>query len=269
MASAQSIESLISQLADYRGRHAARMTIEAMGPSVADRLLLVLGDASLPENMRWSVLALLVAWKHLPAAGAILEVAREDRGLHSEAFRALSAITGLEIGEDADEWEKALADPAAYAAQAAAERRLEEEAEEEDPEKAGYNLLRRAVGSVASEFKWEEEGYLYMRFPLPGGRKQQMIATFQAAAADGNPMTTLYTECGAATPGAAELISRRNVTAKYGQFVLDGEPGEQKVVMRHVAPTGELTEQLAHDILLSMAFEADSMENELGQCDRI
>ena len=268
MADAKNIEILISQLADFQTRHVARKEIEAMGEEVADCLLPLLTDSTLAENMRWSALSLFVAWKYAPATEAILEVARTDRGLHSEAFRALERITGLTIGEDADEWEKALADPASYVAQGAVEK-LFEEGDEKEEENAGYNLLRRAVGSIASEFRWEDEGYLYMRFELPGGRKQQMIATFEETDPSGNPLTTIYTECGPANPQIKELINRRNVTVKHGKFVLDGDGDEQKVVMRELIPTSRLTEDLAHEVLLSMAADADALENELTHADHI
>jgi len=269
MADATTIEVLISQLADFQTRHAARKEIEAMGEGVADCLLPLLTDSTLPENMRWSALSLFVAWKYAPATETILEVARTDRGLHSEAFRALERITGLEVGEDADEWEKALADPASYVAQGAVEKLFEEVDEAEEEENAGYNLLRKAVGSVASEFRWEDEGYLYMRFELPGGRKQQMIATFLDTDPSGDPLTTIYTECGPANPQINELIEPRNLTVKHGQFVLDGDGDEQKVVMRQVMPTSRLTEDLAREILLSMATDADALENELTHADHI
>ena len=270
MADMQQLEALIPQLADYQTRHAARKQIEAMGPVVAGRLLPLLTDPALAENSRWAVLSLFTTWRHLPATPTILEVARADRGLHGEAVHALEVITGLQLGEDFDEWEKALADPAAYATQEAAARQMDEgmPTEERQQEK-GYNIFRRALASTASEFKWEEEGYLYMRFELKGRRKQQIVATFQGTDPSGHPLVTLYTECGPSTPEAIALMARRNVTTKYGRFVIEGAVGEEKVVMRENIPLVRLTEDLARDVVMCMATAADSLENELTHADHI
>ncbi|MDX9978655.1 MAG: hypothetical protein RBU25_01290 [Lentisphaeria bacterium] len=275
MSENQSLENLISQLADYRTRHAARQRLKEMGPAVADSLLPLLEDTARPENLRWSVLALLVAWKRTSAAPAILRVARADRGLQSEAVRALASLTGLEIGEDWDEWEKALADPAAYAAQHAAAADLPAAAEHphhkvgKSPEERGCEIFRRALAKTASQFQWEAEGYLYMRFELAANRKQQIVATFHETDGNRQPLATIYTECGPANPQAVTAVTRRNLTVKHGKFEIEGPGGEQKVVMRAQIPFASLDERLVHDLVLGMAVEADSLELELTQADRI
>lgn len=270
------LDELIGQLADYRTRHAARMRLKEMGPAIADRLLPLMEDPTRPENLRWSVLALLVAWNQTSAAPALLRLARNDRTLHSEAVRALQTLTGFEIGENLDEWEKALADPEGYAA------RQEAEADEpaavveqpqvevgKPPEEIGRELFQRALAETASEFKWEDEGYLYMRFELQGSRKQQIVVTFHEANADGQTLATIYTECGPASPEAMTIIHRRNLTVKHGKFEFDGPEGEQKVVMRERIPLAHLDEKTIRDKVLSIAVEADSLEHELTKEDRI
>jgi hypothetical protein len=271
MADLNALESLIPQLAHYQTRHNARKQIEAMGPAAAPRLVPILSDDSVPSNMRWAVLSLCASWRYRDAAPAILGLARDDRGLYSEALRALATITGFDIGDDVAEWESALADPDGYAARKAAEQLGESEADEdeEENEEEACRLFRRALADLTSEFKWEDEGYLYMRFELPGGRKQQMVATFTATDPGGNQMATIYTECGPAEPQIKELIRRRNVTAKYGKFVLEGEGAGQKVVMREMIPIQHLTEDLVREVVPCMATDADSLENELTHLDRI
>lgn len=265
-----SLDHLIAQLADYRTRHTARLRLKEMGPAIADRLLPLLEDAARPENLRWSVLALLVAWKQTAAAPAILRVARADRGLQSEAVRALASLTGLEIGEDWDEWAKALADPAGYAApKTAAPSERPHHKVGRTPEERGCEFFRRALARDASQFQWEAEGYLYMRFELPGNRKQQIVATFNETDDNRQPLAAIYTECGPASPQAVTAITRRNLTAKHGKFEIEGPAGEQKVVMRAHIPFASLDEKLVHDTVLCMAVEADSLELELTQADRI
>lgn len=270
MSENQSLDNLISQLADYRTRHAARLRLKEMGPAIADQLLPLLGDTARPENLRWSVLALLVAWKHRPAASEILRVVRADRGLQSEGVRALESLTGLEIGEDWDEWEKALADPAGYAApKTAAPAERPHHKVGKSPEERGREFFRRALAREASQFQWEAEGYLYMRFELPGNRKQQIVATFHETDSNNQPLATIYTECGPANSQAVTAITRRNLTVTHGKFEIEGPEDEQKVVMRAHIPFANLNEKLVHDVVLSMAVEADSLEHELTQADRI
>lgn len=270
MADVQQLEALIPQLADFQTRHIARKRIEAIGSVAAGRLLPLLTDSTQPENLRWAVLSLMVAWQHVPAAPTILEVARTDRGLYGEALHALERITGLQLGEDLEEWQKAVFDPTAYAAQqAVAAHPTTEEEKEEEQEEEGYNLFKRALADHASEFKWEEEGYLYMRFELAGGRKQQMVVTFRGTDPSGHPLVTIYTECGHPTPEVMSLITRRNVTTKYGRFVLEGTGDTEKVVMRENIPMNRLTEELVRDVVMTMATEADSLENELTHADHI
>jgi hypothetical protein len=272
MADLHALESLIPQLAHHQTRHKARKQIEEMGPEAAPRLLPLLSDDTLPSNMRWAVLSLCASWRYREAAPALLALARDDRGLYNEALRALQTITGFDIGDDLEEWERALADPDGYAARQATgdqSPESEEDEEEEENEEEAYNLFRRALADLTSEFRWEDEGYLYMRFELPGGRKQQMVATFHATDPSGNQMATVYTECGPAEPQIRELIRRRNVTVKYGKFVLDGEGDDQKVVMREMIPIHHLTVELIRELVPSMANDADSLENELTHSDRI
>jgi hypothetical protein len=137
------------------------------------------------------------------------------------------------------------------------------------PEERGCEFFRRALASAASQFQWEEEGYLYMRFELAGSRKQQIVATFHETDETGQPLATVYTECGPASPEAVVAITRRNLTVKYGKFEIEGEEGQQKVVMRARIPFSSLDGKLVHDAVLCMAVEADSLEHELTNADRI
>jgi hypothetical protein len=95
------------------------------------------------------------------------------------------------------------------------------------------------------------------------------VATFSAHDPSGNPVATVYTECGPATPQIRELIKRRNVTTRYGKFVLEGEGKDQKVVMREIIPLHQVTPNLVRDVVPAMAAAADALEDELTAADRI
>ena len=258
----------IRELGSFRTRAKARKQLQCCGPAVAAQVLPLLSDNSLSENVRWAAIMVVKAWGYAPAAPLLLDVVRTHSGLRGTAIEALEALTGLAIGYAPDEWEHALADPEAY-------RREHQEPQAlalADPsgEPDGCRLFRQALGNLATEITWEDDAYLYLRMPLEGGRKQQIVVTFSEVDAGGKPLTTMYTECGALQPGVMDSIARRNVTARYGKFYTQkDEQGNDLVVMRESVPALRLTPKLARDIVLSIAAEADSLEFEMSGADRI
>jgi hypothetical protein len=258
----------IRELGSFRTRAKARKQLQSCGPAAADQVLPLLGDGSASENVRWAAIMVVKAWGYAPAAPLLLEVVRTHSGLRGTAIQALETLTGLDIGYAPDEWEHALANPEAY-------RREHQEPQTlalADPsgEPDGCRLFRQALGNLATEITWEEDAYLYLRMPLEGGRKQQIVVTFSEVDAGGKPLTTMYTECGALRPEAADSIARRNVTARYGKFYTQKDAqGNEVVVMRESVPALRLTPKLARDIVSSIAAEADSLELELTGADHI
>jgi hypothetical protein len=269
MSGSDEVAAWIRELGNFRTRAKARKQLERCGPEVAaEAVLPLLSDDALPENVRWAAIMVVKAWRYTAAAPVLLQVVRTHSGLRGSAIQALEALTGLAIGEVPDEWEQALADPEAY-------RRAHLEPQAlamADPsgEPDGCRLFRQALGNLATEITWEDNAYLYLRMPLEGGRKQQIVVTFSEVDAGGRPLTTMYTECGALRPEAVDSIARRNVTARYGKFYTqkDGQ-GNEVVVMRETVPALRLTPKLARDIVLSIAAEADSLEFEMTGEDHI
>ena len=268
MSNQAEIARLIDALGAYRTRAAARKQLAAFGTEAAAQLTAILADSQRPENMRWAAISLVAACAHLPACPALVEVARSYGGLRGTAVEALETITGLRIGDDLDEWDKALADPEGY--QTTLERAGSENDESTESEVAACEIFRQGLAGIAAEFTWEDEGYLHMRIPLEGGRKQQIIVTFGEVTRTGQPLTTIYTECGEPTPEILADISRRNVTIKYGSFLIEQEEGQPaKVIMRETVPLHRLTPELAREIVQAIAAEADLLEFELTGVDRI
>jgi hypothetical protein len=268
MPSRDEVAAWVRELGGFRTRAKARKELERYGPAAADLVMPLLADESVPENARWAAIMVVKAWGYAPAAPVLLQVVRTESGLRGAAVQALEALTGLAIGDVPDEWEHALADLDAY-------RREHQEPQAlalADPsgEPDGCRLLRQALGGLATEITWEEDAYLYLRLPLPGGRKQQVVVTFSDLDASGKPLTTMYTECGTLRPEAVDSIARRNLTARYGKFYTQkDEQGNEIVVMRESVPSQRLTPKLARDIVLALAAEADSLEFEMTGADRI
>ena len=264
MTTAKEIDRLVAQLGDYRNRSEARRHLQALGLAAADGLLKVVQDTASQENVRWAAITLLGACKCQAAGPVLLKIMRGELTLRGECVRALQSITGNDVGEDPDTWEQVLAPSSTEEPEKAAAA-----AEENTDEAKHLALFREALGDVATEFSWEDPGYLYMRIPLKEGRKQQMIATFDENDESGRPLTTIYTECGPATQEAIEMIPRRNMTLQHGQFVVEEEDGRGKIVMRECIPTADLYPELVHNMVIRMAREADTLEFEITHCDHI
>ena len=269
MIPADQVESLIVQLGSFRTRAKARRRLAEIGPEVASRVLEVARDGNAPVNARWAALALLGEWKYKPAAFVLLQFLTGDLQLCGEAVRALQAITGLDIGEDAEAWNRALTG-GAPAADAGTQLASVSAPAATDLAAEVLKLFRAAVCDVATELTWEPPGYLYLRIPLEGARKQQILVTLDAKDAAGETLATFYTECGAPTPQALQVISRKNLTVVHGKFVVDTEEdGTRKVLMRYTVPFRKLSPELTREIVLGMAQEGDALEYEIGQSDRI
>lgn len=259
----------IEQLGNFRTRAKARQALQRLGPDLAaSRLLALVADRNQPENLRWSAITLMRAWAYAPASEALLEVVKAHSGLRGSAVQALEAITGLAIGDFPEEWEEALKDVEAYRS-----RHQEPDgaaAIGADGEPDGCHLFREALGKVATEITWEPEGYLYLRLPVDGDRKQQVVVTFAEVDTAGRPLTTIYTECGPLKEGSLESINRRNVTTRCGRFYVEKDAqGVEKVVMREAVPSKRLTVKLAREMVMAIATEADALELELTGADHI
>jgi HEAT repeat protein len=264
------IDGLLGKLADWRTRHAARTALAAAGPAAAaEPVLALVQDSDASENTRWAALAILADWKYAPANPVLLELLRNDPHLRGEACRTLQAITGMEIGEDAVAWNRFLngasaADVAADAAEAAGKA-----ATAAAGGKVDLALIREALAGVAEEISWEEPGYAYIRCPCDGGRKQQVVVCFQTDPRTGDPTVLAYTESGEAVPGAADALQRRNATVRFGAvFRLEkNSEGREVVACRCSVPRSQARPELLREIILHLAHEADSLENELHGTD--
>ena len=284
MAKQDTVDQLIDQLADYRTRSQARQELKKHREAAADKLLEVVRDSDRNVNQRWAAITLLSQYKYEPATEDLLDVLRNEMNLRGPASEALKHITGQDIGEDADAWERAL-----HGEQEPAEP--PEQSQAEQPETAaggetrtdaatvkdhdqlqrqGFAMVKDALGREAVQLEWEDEGYVYLRLNVADDRKQQMLISFEYEPASGQNIVEIYTECGKPKSDVTDTIDRRNVTIRYGQFeqLSDAEGGLQ-IVMRCRVPISDLNAGSLRDIVRTMAGDADNLEFELTQADRI
>jgi hypothetical protein len=284
---AQEIDLLIKQLNGFQTRAAARQQLQLLGAAAGPSLLPLLRDENAPLNARWAAIKLVGQYGYIEAVSDLLNITRTNLNLRGESCRALEQITGKELGEDIEAWEREL-NPDAPKMEAADEPPAEnpestafaeiapaEAAEAAAPAESAappanpiLDLVTRALQKAAQEISWDEDGdYALVRMPLKQGRKQQMAIMEE----DGVPPTLkIYTECGAAPKNAKDLVCQRNLTLHHGKFVIEtDESGQGKIVMEERQALVLMNAELLRETVLAMAQAADDLEYELTQSDRI
>lgn len=249
---------LIDQLEDYHTRRKARMELAEKGPDIADELIRILSDPERKTNTRWAAITLLAECKCEDAIDPLMEILRDETNLRGDAWRALRQITGKDVEEDYELWLKEIHG-----------EEILEVIEEDGLEEAGYSLVKQALAGTAQEISWNSEGsYVYLRIPLSGNRKQQLIVSFEDEGE--RHVMNVYTKCAPATAEAEAVIYQHNVTLKYGKYsVEDDEDGEKSVIMTNEVPMSLCTPEYIKEMIVNMAGEADSLEYQLTQEDHI
>lgn len=256
------IDRLIAELDDSRTRARARRALAQVGADAADRLLEVLaqGAGGVP-NKRWAAVNLLGSCRHRAAVPVLVAVMRDEPGLRAEAHRALQAITGRELEEDADAWEAALAadgDPVDGTPGAAEAPTTPRRPEEE--------LAHQAVGDLATSIAGEEPNTVCIRIPADRGGNLHVRLDFGGTDRLGDPLLCIHTDCGPATPSLQAIVFRHNVTLRYGCYSVERtEDGTDRAVWRHhTSPLGLLSKHL-RDVLLALVSDVEQLRSELAQ----
>jgi len=261
------LQNLVNQLKDYRSRAAARQQLRRAGNAAVACLLPALSDNDAPTNMRWAVITLLGDCRSSEAIEPLIEIVRTDLGLRGEAVRALQLITGADYGEDIEQWQ--------------AFRRGEISAtDDNDTMLMGptQNLdfaalqatIEQALAPLAQQLSWEDPGYAHLVMPISGGRKHQLLISFEQNDASNQAMACFYTECGVAAANTQAMLSQRSGDLDYGQFGIESDDtGCRKIIMRHTLAITDFTADNIREIATAMTRDADSLEAELHQTDQI
>ena len=264
MTTQREIDRLIAELDDCRTRAQARRALERMGAATADKLMGVLATGGGSANKRWAVISLLGGCRHQGATAVLLGVMRDEPSLRADARRALEAITGRDLGDDADAWEAGLAageetprGPPEEQAAPPAESRPEEE------------LARQAIGDLAESITWEGPDSVCVLIPAGTAGVLQVRLDFGSTDRRGDPLVCIHTDCGPATPSVQAIMFRHNVTLRHGRYSAERvEDGGQRAVWRHHAPPARLTPKHLRDVLLALVNDVEQLRNELTQGER-
>jgi hypothetical protein len=234
------------------------------GLAAGAALVQLAADAGASENARWSAIVLLGEMRYAPGVGDLVRLQATETKLRAALDRTLQAITGLELDEDGGSGQKALdssgfapaPELAAPLALATAEAKLA--------------LVQEALADVAMALSWEPPGYVYVRRTVAGGRKQQILISFEPDVRTGQESVLFYTECGLATPAVADAIARRNLTTRFGEFRVEkGDAGTEKVAFRYWLARNRVSASAVREVVLSMTEEADALEFELHGTDTV
>ncbi len=266
----KAISAWIAALDDFRTRAEAVRRLRSLGRAAVPAIVAALREpAEGLENRRWALVRLAGMLQAEEAVPVLLDILESSPSLRGDAIRALHQITGKDLGPEPEDWLQALA-PEPRPAGSASGTRLDTKIEGADDSKE-FAVLREAFGGIAERVEWHAaEQYGLVRVPLPRGRKQQMIVAFNDTNEAGEPVVTIYTECGPAGPRTEHAAFRRNVTVKYGRFAIEkNDDGQPKVTMRHYLLRSRLDPEKLREVVLSMAMDADLFENDLTHADRI
>ncbi len=291
MAGKAAIDRLIHNLADYRTRSDARKELVTYGEEAAEPLMQLLQDKEQKTNARWAAIRILADIGHQPAEQPIFEVARESENLCGEACRALKTITGKEFGEDLEKWQAYLngeAPPEEDAADVQEEAEGESPDQEQDatetedssgetltlttvpPEQDEYELIKNALASETKEIAWEEENYIHVHLAVTNERSHQLIISFAQQEENNQRIVAFYTRCGRDKGDTDELISYCNNRLTYGQaYIETEEEGEHILAVWNTTFAENLTADKVRQIVVTLAKEADAIEAELTNKDRI
>lgn len=264
------LQHWLVRLQDHRTRHAARKALLACGPAAADAVLRFAQNPDVKENALWAALSLLSEWKWQPAVPLLVKLLPAP-GLHAEMHRALNTITGANLDDNPDSWNQWLNPQAAATATdpAGATPPLDAAAPLPEDAPAAFALMRQALDGTGVGLSWEG-GYALMRCPAENERSQQVLALFQER--DEPPASqagiTFYTECGAATPAASDILTRRNVTVRFGKFQVGrNAAGAECVMLQAFLPAARITVERLRDMVPTLAQDADSFEYEMTHAD--
>ena len=255
------IERLIEQLADTRTRAQARRELAQLGREAAPKLLPVLDESRALPNKRWAAISLLGGCGYEPAVPVLLKVMRGEPSLCGEAYRALKAITGKDLGDDIAAWEVALGGAAGVADEGA----VTQEPTGASPACVALELVQRAVADLATSIEWREPDTACVAISAAKVRECRLVVTFGQLNRSRQPVVSIHTDCGPSNPTVQAVVFRHNVTFGYGTYaVATDDGGAERIVLRYDVSADRLTPNFLRDIVMAMVGEVQQLDSELS-----
>ncbi len=239
-------DRLVADLQEPRTRRGARQKLVAAG--AVEPLLECLD--SLNPSVVWAAVVSLGELRAPQAVGPLLDLL-EREVLVVDVCEALTRITGHDFGMDAGKWRQALRD----------------HPETPPPPLDRAHLVARTGDLLGTEASSGNGGYRF-RLSLPNGRSQQVAVHFGRAAAGGEELVVIYSQCGPANPRHYEALLRHNMNIPAGAFALRDVGGEPQVVMVDTMLASTVTPGALAKHIENIAARADRVEEQLTSKDR-
>jgi hypothetical protein len=263
------VKQLIQRLANFQTRAAARQELVLMGKEAVPALIAALKHPN--EGVRWSAAKTLGEIGDESAVDALIE-ALGMPSLAPTAAESLQAITGKSFGTSSDAWrrwrqtgeepESTAGLTPSYAAGDVEENVSAEGLSDEE-------IVRRVLRGLPNARAHPISGGTQVEIPLEGGRRQNLVITFDSRDAEGKPLVCVYTECGPAHPTKYDTVFRYNLSLPYGSVAVRDVDGHPMFVMMHTTARQSLDIAVLRRALLAIAKQADALEYELTRKDVI
>jgi len=246
---ATEVQTLVQQLADPRQRRRARRALVAAG--AAGPLLECLDSVN--ESVVWAAVESLGELRAVEAIEPLVELLERGR-LALDVAEALTLITGQDFGVDPRKWRRWLAETPQGPSRTAgidAARCVHQVAE----------LLGVEATAAGDHTHW-------FRLPLAGGRTQKVAVIFGRTDHEGQPLVTIYSECGPADPKLYEAVLRKNLTIPSGAFAVRDIDGRPNLVMVANRVAAAVTPRILARCIENIAARSDRLEKGLAGEDR-
>ena len=245
------LNTLRSQLADFRVRSAAIDQTIAEGEDGIDAAIQILNDRK--ESVRWSAIRILTEIGDDRAVEPLIQLIERGKSC-TDAANALRNITGQDLGEDGLAW-RAWASRKKGVGVSAERKELSDDA-----------LIELATHDMDAEVT-KQKGRYIVTVSLPEGRKQIVYVAFSQKDTEGDPIVWLYTSCCEATPDKYEWVLKQNLSLPHGAIGIARIRGVDCFVMSntHLRKTVD-AEDLARS-LLTLASRGDAIEKLLSGRD--
>lgn len=232
------LESLISQLKDFKLRSHAKKEIIKLGPASAGHTLLHSLNDETPENVRWSIIDIFANWKWEGSKEALIDMLDCYPQLQLDLLRALKEITGLSLEADANLWRKTLSQPGVF-----------------------VELQKLFTSEEALDFSIHDS-YCSVVIPLPGSRRQQVLIL------DKGNFLNVYTECGEIREDQIKHVNEFNEKLSWAHLTVEKADTFKVTLTAEVSQDNISAESLKYSVK-KLAELADSLEEQLTGKDKI
>jgi hypothetical protein len=233
-------DKLLGDLENHKNRSDARKKLTRLGAEICgDKLLTHLQSKTLPDNAIWAIVEIFTNWRYNKAVPVLINLLNSKPHLISDISRALSKITNVNLGSNAEAWATFLDNPVNYASLRA-------------------SFAEHEISSFSIQ-----DGYCKIILPTERNRKHEILVY------EKNNILTIYTECGYIANEQVEAVKNLAAQVNYAKLDCHEENGHTKVSLTAEWGNQEIDFKLLKEQIIYFANFADDLENQLTSHDKI